>query len=139
MGLTSGHRYLGFVGGPSTAARPLVVLFHAVAYCAGRKTTPCGTSPFSTRRQSAISSLRASATIIVLRVLARLSVVRAANHWARAVLLESDKTPSELDHAAPDASITGARKPALAPAFSRSEEHTSELQSHVNLVCRLLL
>src|SRR5438477_8422007 len=23
--------------------------------------------------------------------------------------------------------------------FSRSEEHTSELQSHVNLVCRLLL
>src|SRR5690242_21309005 len=25
------------------------------------------------------------------------------------------------------------------PAFERSEEHTSELQSHVNLVCRLLL
>src|SRR4051812_17660796 len=25
------------------------------------------------------------------------------------------------------------------PAFFRSEEHTSELQSHVNLVCRLLL
>src|SRR5580698_5677244 len=24
-------------------------------------------------------------------------------------------------------------------AFSRAEEHTSELQSHVNLVCRLLL
>src|SRR5438477_9672808 len=24
-------------------------------------------------------------------------------------------------------------------AFNRSEEHTSELQSHVNLVCRLLL
>src|SRR5260370_1753668 len=27
----------------------------------------------------------------------------------------------------------------LAPNFSRSEEHTSELQSHLNLVCRLLL
>src|SRR5690242_21695074 len=27
----------------------------------------------------------------------------------------------------------------LAPIFARSEEHTSELQSHVNLVCRLLL
>src|SRR5690242_13077223 len=27
----------------------------------------------------------------------------------------------------------------LAPAVWRSEEHTSELQSHVNLVCRLLL
>src|SRR5690242_21493316 len=26
-----------------------------------------------------------------------------------------------------------------ATAFARSEEHTSELQSHVNLVCRLLL
>src|SRR5690242_21953586 len=26
-----------------------------------------------------------------------------------------------------------------APAGGRSEEHTSELQSHVNLVCRLLL
>src|SRR6266571_8182461 len=25
------------------------------------------------------------------------------------------------------------------PSFGRSEEHTSELQSHVNLVCRLLL
>src|SRR5260370_26613136 len=27
----------------------------------------------------------------------------------------------------------------LAPAFPRSEEHTSELQSHLNLVFRLLL
>src|SRR5207237_6472081 len=27
----------------------------------------------------------------------------------------------------------------LAPPESRSEEHTSELQSHLNLVCRLLL
>src|SRR5260370_32632476 len=25
------------------------------------------------------------------------------------------------------------------PGFNRSEEHTSELQSHLNLVCRLLL
>src|SRR5438477_8236752 len=28
---------------------------------------------------------------------------------------------------------------AMTPTASRSEEHTSELQSHVNLVCRLLL
>src|SRR5260370_30131346 len=27
----------------------------------------------------------------------------------------------------------------LSPSPSRSEEHTSELQSHLNLVCRLLL
>src|SRR4051812_49597794 len=31
------------------------------------------------------------------------------------------------------------RQQAVAKAFDRSEEHTSELQSHVNLVCRLLL
>src|SRR4029434_4384605 len=29
--------------------------------------------------------------------------------------------------------------PRSAPLLSRSEEHTSELQSHLNLVCRLLL
>src|SRR5690242_21166598 len=29
--------------------------------------------------------------------------------------------------------------PAPAASITRSEEHTSELQSHVNLVCRLLL
>src|SRR5260370_32161781 len=30
-------------------------------------------------------------------------------------------------------------EPPLRPARFRSEEHTSELQSHLNLVCRLLL
>ena len=34
------------------------------------------------------------------------------------VLLESEKAPSELDHAAPNASVTGARKAPLAPASS---------------------
>src|SRR6266571_5525092 len=37
----------------------------------------------------------------------------------------------------PRASPTGRRQPRH--AGGRSEEHTSELQSHVNLVCRLLL
>src|SRR4051812_49922481 len=36
-------------------------------------------------------------------------------------------------------SLTGAFSPSTAESRSRSEEHTSELQSHVNLVCRLLL
>src|SRR5690242_20810904 len=31
------------------------------------------------------------------------------------------------------------RAPCLGSSARRSEEHTSELQSHVNLVCRLLL
>src|SRR5947207_8566627 len=67
------------------AAKLLGLLFRTVAYDAGRKMTPCGTSPLVTRHHRAMSSLRASATIIVLRVLARLSAVRAANHWARAL------------------------------------------------------
>src|SRR5207237_10653160 len=33
----------------------------------------------------------------------------------------------------------GGFRAAVPPASSRSEEHTSELQSHLNLVCRLLL
>src|SRR5260370_32784118 len=35
--------------------------------------------------------------------------------------------------------IDGVRQPSAISPASRSEEHTSELQSHLNLVCRLLL
>ena len=52
---------------------------------AGRKTTPSSVSPVVTKRQSAMSSLRASATIIVLRVPLRLSAVRARYHNASAL------------------------------------------------------
>jgi hypothetical protein len=52
---------------------------------AGRKTTPSSVSPVVTKRQSAMSSLRASATIIVLRVPTRLSAVRARYHNANAL------------------------------------------------------
>src|SRR5690242_21016076 len=41
--------------------------------------------------------------------------------------------PRRTDAAAPG------RPPARSNRAHRSEEHTSELQSHVNLVCRLLL
>src|SRR5260370_38676540 len=34
---------------------------------------------------------------------------------------------------------THRRSPKSPPWWARSEEHTSELQSHLNLVCRLLL
>ena len=43
---------------------------------AGRKTTPSSVSPVVTKRQSAMSSLRANATIIVLRVPRRAGVQR---------------------------------------------------------------
>src|SRR5260370_19548170 len=35
--------------------------------------------------------------------------------------------------------ITRGKPSASKPLISRSEEHTSELQSHLNIVCRLLL
>src|SRR5690242_21315826 len=37
------------------------------------------------------------------------------------------------------ATVDDVKKSAVAAPNQRSEEHTSELQSHVNLVCRLLL
>ena len=52
---------------------------------AGRKMTPSNVSPVVTKRQSAISSLRARATIMVLRVPLRLSPVRARYHCASAL------------------------------------------------------
>jgi hypothetical protein len=52
---------------------------------AGRRMTPSKVSPVVTKRHSAMSSLRASATIIVLRVPRRLSAVRARYHCASAL------------------------------------------------------
>src|SRR5690242_19836195 len=47
---------------------------------------------------------------------------------------ETDLAPRAWRQAVP-----GDRRRCLRPHSGRSEEHTSELQSHVNLVCRLLL
>src|SRR5688572_32829892 len=50
--------------------------------------------------------------------------------------------PHAVPHARPaaaDAPDTDARDDPLRASVSRSEEHTSELQSQSNLVCRLLL
>src|SRR5260370_29772547 len=35
--------------------------------------------------------------------------------------------------------LARSRRPRFSSTIARSEEHTSELQSHLNLVCRLLL
>ena len=45
----------------------LSLLTSGTAHAAGRNTTPCGISPIVVIRQSAMRSLRASATTIVLR------------------------------------------------------------------------
>src|SRR5438477_3712480 len=47
--------------------------------------------------------------------------------------------PAEMSTTAATAKPSRAMSTAVARSAIRSEEHTSELQSHVNLVCRLLL
>src|SRR5690242_21343969 len=65
-------------------------------------------------------------------------VGRGAAHGAVVATDDGHRRPVEVGDgdvvAADERELVPERDPAL-----RSEEHTSELQSHVNLVCRLLL
>jgi hypothetical protein len=75
------------IGDPSQAdglGRNCQVSSATSVHCAGRKTTPSGTTPSRTSRHKAIRSLRARATIMVLRV-PRAFSVRARNHRAKAL------------------------------------------------------
>src|SRR5262249_40132083 len=66
---------------------------------AGRKTTPSSGSPVVTKRHSAMTSLRASATIIVLRVpLALLIGDAERGEVARADLLRLHREVMEIGH-----------------------------------------
>jgi hypothetical protein len=79
---TSGCRCLG----PSSAAeRQCDVRLQQLngAYAAGRSRRPAGVSPVVASRHNTMSSLRASATIIVLRVPPRPSDARFQNHSVR--------------------------------------------------------
>jgi hypothetical protein len=84
-----GPRHLGSsIGSPPEASERRVgkeMLFREAVQPAGRKMTPSNISPVVTKRQSAMSSLRARATIITLRVPARLSAVRARYYRANAL------------------------------------------------------
>src|SRR2546426_5915111 len=62
------------------------------------------------------------------------AVLRLEWYPAMDVLLEVEGEPSEIEHAI---AATGLARDRFLP--ERSEEHTSELQSPCNLVCRLLL
>ena len=65
---------------------PIGLFAHLVVHAtAGRKEIPSGISPVVTMRHSAMSSLRASATIMVLRVPPRVCAVRARYHCANAL------------------------------------------------------
>ncbi len=75
------------IGDPSQAydrAETASVPSASSLHCAGRKTTPSGTTPSRTKRHREIKSLRAKATIIVLRV-PRAFSVRARYHCANAL------------------------------------------------------
>src|SRR2546422_8047620 len=61
---------------------------------------------------------------------------KASSRW-RSPARQSPGSPSRLRRRRPTSSCTRPR-PAAA-ARNRSEEHTSELQSRLHLVCRLLL
>jgi hypothetical protein len=78
---TSGCHHLG----PLPATQDVSVVscrypVWAARHVAGRKITPSSISPFVTKRHSAMSSFRASATIMVLRTWPRASAVRARYH-----------------------------------------------------------
>jgi hypothetical protein len=83
---TAESHHLGSALGPGVAASsPDGCVVVSLAYGAGRNMTPSGISPVVAMRQSAMSSFRASATIIVLRVPLRPSVARARKHDLRPI------------------------------------------------------
>src|SRR5438477_8201452 len=57
------------------------------------------------------------------------------------LVVPTDRAEIELERARPEVVVGELREKtsSRARSSSRSEEHTSELQSHVNLVCRALL
>src|SRR5438105_9987123 len=62
-------------------------------------------------------------------------VLRGEDQLGQILARERDLDGEALDRLAPDR----VREPQQQPGQPRSEEHTSELQSRVDLVCRLLL
>src|SRR6266480_1125934 len=68
------------------------------------------------------------------------SASRIMSRLTSASRISVPRGPERLHPGHADAQLIGkSRADGLAPRPVRSEEHTSELQSHVNLVCRLLL
>src|SRR5437762_11335281 len=63
------------------------------------------------------------------------TILAADNIWF--TLLTQNTNPIHFDHAY--AAQTEYKRPLVDSTFTRSEEHTSELQSPMYLVCRLLL
>src|SRR5207237_10253806 len=86
---------------------------------------------FPTRRSSDLRVHRAIAGIDALDLARHEAIGDVARIGAAIFLRQGDADQAELAHLVEDLAIGLQR--------DRSEEHTSELQSHLNLVCRLLL
>src|SRR5882762_5966089 len=78
----------------------------------------------------------------------RISLLKPTVLVARSILfvtvafLSISGSPAQTANSPPlreDSVVLPASVPDPFESFNRSEEHTSELQSHLNLVCRLLL
>src|SRR5260370_24217254 len=80
------------------------------------------------------------------------NLVRTSGASIRTVFAPSSEAEKEISSNSRSKTVCSRRAPmfwlrsfthwairAISPSDSRSEEHTSELQSHLNLVCRLLL
>src|SRR6267142_5771452 len=76
--------------------------------------------------------------VTLLRVIVGFGAVGLFGRGAWANLAAVGLTVAAIALDALDGHIARKKKMAT-PVGARSEEHTSELQSHVNLVCRLLL
>src|SRR5215467_11378975 len=86
-----------------------------------------------------MSSLRASATIMVFRVGPRASAVRAEPLRQGAVLLKADKAPGEFNHAAAHPRVAGSCQtflPPPGPAFVRRPGKTG-IASHGSSVSQI--
>ena len=78
--------------------------------------TPCGTAPVVTMRQSAMSNLRARATIIFVLRAPRTPSVRPSEPLSEgAVFLKQKEAPRELDQAAAHPGIARFGETFLAP------------------------
>src|SRR5690606_40724776 len=98
------------------------------AHRGGRRALPS----FPTRRSSDLCSCRRSSTRLRL-LCRRYGQMPIAAHWMRP-RWPTSTVPCTNSGATSDAASVSHRK-----RWKRSEEHTSELQSRENLVCRLLL
>src|SRR5260370_112308 len=81
--------------------------------------------PYTTLFRSVRSVMKLLLALIAIRVPMIATTVVAMSRAVRPVVF--------------DASLPDGEMIAMNVRYGRSEEHTSELQSHLNLVCRLLL